>query len=101
MLCPICKTVNLVMAERQGIEIDYCPECRGVWLDRGELDKIIERTIQAEAGGAATFARQPAFPISGDRLRHDELTHHDDHRHDDHAYGQHGRRGSIWKELFD
>jgi Zn-finger nucleic acid-binding protein len=42
MKCPVCKEVNLVMTERQGIEIDYCPECRGVWLDRGELDKFIE-----------------------------------------------------------
>ncbi len=42
MPCPVCK-VDLVMTERQGIEIDYCPKCRGVWLDRGELDKIIER----------------------------------------------------------
>ena len=44
MKCPTCKDVNLVMSERQGIEIDYCPECRGIWLDRGELDKIIERS---------------------------------------------------------
>ncbi len=44
MKCPNCKEVNLVMADRNSIEIDYCPECRGVWLDRGELDKIIERS---------------------------------------------------------
>lgn len=44
MQCPLCKEVNLVLAERQGIEIDYCPQCRGVWLDRGELDKMIERS---------------------------------------------------------
>lgn len=43
MLCPVCD-VDLVMSERKGIEIDYCPECRGVWLDRGELDKIIDRS---------------------------------------------------------
>jgi Zn-finger nucleic acid-binding protein len=41
--CPHCPAVQLVMADRQGIEIDYCPQCRGVWLDRGELDKLIER----------------------------------------------------------
>ncbi|GIX54919.1 hypothetical protein CQA4T8M7_41750 [Sphaerotilus natans] len=46
MHCPVCKDVQLVMAERQGVEIDYCPQCRGVWLDRGELDKIIERATQ-------------------------------------------------------
>ena len=40
MKCPVCSDVNLLMSDRQGIEIDYCPECRGVWLDRGELDKI-------------------------------------------------------------
>ncbi len=44
MQCPIDGT-QLVMADRQGVEIDYCPQCRGVWLDRGELDKIIERSI--------------------------------------------------------
>ena len=43
MLCPVCK-VGLAMSDRQGIEIDYCPQCRGVWLDRGELDKIVERS---------------------------------------------------------
>lgn len=46
MKCPNCKDVNLVMSDRNGIEIDYCPECRGVWLDRGELDKIIERSTE-------------------------------------------------------
>lgn len=44
MKCPTCKDVNLTISDRQGIEIDYCPECRGVWLDRGELDKIIDRS---------------------------------------------------------
>lgn len=44
MNCPSCN-IPLVMSERQGIEIDYCPQCRGIWLDRGELDKIIERSI--------------------------------------------------------
>lgn len=43
MKCPACKDATLTITERQGVEIDYCPECRGVWLDRGELDKLIER----------------------------------------------------------
>lgn len=47
MKCPNCN-VNLVMSERSGIEIDYCPDCRGVWLDRGELDKIIERSSSTQ-----------------------------------------------------
>jgi Zn-finger nucleic acid-binding protein len=101
MLCPICKTIELVMSERQSIEIDYCPACRGVWLDRGELDKIIERTIQAEGNGAAILARVPAIPISDERFRHGKLEHHDNYRHDDNAHGQQGRRGSFWQELFD
>jgi uncharacterized protein len=44
MKCPVCETVHLLISDRQGVEIDYCPQCRGVWLDRGELDKIIERS---------------------------------------------------------
>ena len=48
MKCPVCKDKDLVMSERSGIEIDYCPECRGVWLDRGELDKIIERNMASQ-----------------------------------------------------
>ena len=44
MKCPNCKENNLVIAERKGIEIDHCPECRGIWLDRGELDKILEKS---------------------------------------------------------
>lgn len=46
MKCPTCN-ISLVMTDRSGVEIDYCPECRGVWLDRGELDKIIERASQS------------------------------------------------------
>lgn len=48
MKCPSCKEHNLVIAERKGIEIDYCPECRGIWLDRGELDKILEKSKEEE-----------------------------------------------------
>ena len=49
MKCPVCPDSTLVMTDRQGVEIDYCPQCRGVWLDRGELDKIIERSAAAPA----------------------------------------------------
>jgi Zn-finger nucleic acid-binding protein len=44
MQCPVCKDQQLAISERQGVEIDYCPSCRGVWLDRGELDKLIEKS---------------------------------------------------------
>jgi len=58
MKCPVCKTADLTMTDRQGIEIDYCPECRGVWLDRGELDKLIERA-ERPLGDAPARSRGP------------------------------------------
>lgn len=61
MSCPVCR-VPLAMSERSGIEIDYCPQCRGVWLDRGELDKIIERSAP-EPQAAAQPAPQPSQPL--------------------------------------
>ena len=60
MKCPNCS-INLVMSDRQGIEIDYCPDCRGVWLDRGELDKIIERAnneVPSSSGSQARSSRR-------------------------------------------
>jgi uncharacterized protein len=74
MKCPVCKTPDLLMADRQGIEVDYCPTCRGVWLDRGELDKLIDRSPddsvpQAQAATAGT-------PVA---RRHDEGRHYNDH----------------------
>lgn len=67
MQCPVCRVV-LVMTERQGVEIDYCPRCRGVWLDRGELDKIIERSAMqpdASAQPVASFLPQPSQTPGG------------------------------------
>ena len=58
MNCPHCRT-KLLMSERQGVEIDYCPDCRGVWLDRGELDKIIARTPGDEEERSRPSARPP------------------------------------------
>lgn len=48
MKCPVCKDVTLLMSEKKGIEIDYCPECRGIWLDRGELEKLIATEEKTE-----------------------------------------------------
>ena len=92
MKCPVCQQPDLVMSERQGIEIDYCPTCRGVWLDRGELDKIIQRANQYEVEQAATRPaaaqqRYPSQPYPSDR------------RHDDRKY--HKKRKPFWAELFD
>ena len=66
MKCPVCNETNLVMSERQGIEIDYCPQCRGVWLDRGELDKIIERIPVGRLGKASEIARAIRFLTDDD-----------------------------------
>lgn len=59
MKCPTCTDTPLVMAERQGVEIDYCPACRGIWLDRGELDKLLDRALAA-ASPAQVQPVQPA-----------------------------------------
>jgi Zn-finger nucleic acid-binding protein len=84
MRCPHCDE-ELEMADRQGIEIDYCPNCRGVWLDRGELDKIIERS--------AEFAPQPSRAYREPDYRHPQ--HHDS------DYYRHKKHKSLLGELFD
>lgn len=61
MKCPNCN-VALTMADRNGIEIDYCPDCRGVWLDRGELDKIIERSFQQPSIPQPPVPQQSNYP---------------------------------------
>jgi Zn-finger nucleic acid-binding protein len=100
MKCPVCKEPDLVMAERQGVEIDYCPTCRGVWLDRGELDKIIEKSVAAEAGRAAPAEASRPGP-SDAYYREDR--HHDDHgQYEQGKYDSHGRRKRSWLgDLFD
>jgi uncharacterized protein len=88
MKCPICKETDLVMADRQGVEIDYCPQCRGVWLDHGELDKIIERSISGTMSQSHQPTQSPP-PFFG----------HDDH-HDKDYYKHHQRRSWL-REIFD
>ncbi len=88
MYCPVCREVTLVMADRQGIEVDYCPTCRGVWLDRGELDKIIERVARTQ-GAAARSPTQP--PERGYR----------EYRDYDGDYRRKKRRRGLLDELFD
>lgn len=63
MKCPVCPDATLLMADRQGVEVDYCPNCRGVWLDRGELDKLValgarHDVAQAPAGPSSAQARE-------------------------------------------
>ena len=83
MPCPIDGS-HLVMSERQGIEIDYCPTCRGVWLDRGELDKIVERS-------APDISMSPAQPRGGEPWPQPRGGH--DYKHK--------RRKSFLEEIFD
>ena len=90
MACPI-DGATLVMSERQGIEIDYCPSCRGVWLDRGELDKIIERSSAAEQPA-------PPPPPAGQPWASPPPQQHYGHGHHGKPYK---RRKSFLEELFD
>jgi Zn-finger nucleic acid-binding protein len=87
--------MDLKIAERQGVEIDYCPECRGVWLDRGELDKIIERSdTQTNQAQPQPQYQQPS---------HNQQQYGKQHHDDDHGYSQNGqKRNKSWiSELFD
>ncbi|RAX45103.1 hypothetical protein DQ354_11825 [Arthrobacter sp. AQ5-06] len=71
MKCPV-DSIDLIMSERSGVEIDYCPQCRGVWLDRGELDKIIDRANDAMGGSAPTTPRPAAAaPAPADKPGYD------------------------------
>ncbi|MGN7726429.1 zf-TFIIB domain-containing protein [Luteimonas sp. 22616] len=97
MLCPTCNNVNLAMTDRQGIEIDYCPQCRGIWLDRGELDRLIERAEQA----AAPAMPSAPPPYRDPYPRDDHARHHGD-RHYDSKHGHYKKRPkSLLGELFD
>jgi Zn-finger nucleic acid-binding protein len=91
MKCPVCQE-TLTMSERQGVEIDFCPKCRGIWLDRGELDKILAREAALEA---------PSRPGRGIEPRQEREDDDDDdyRRGGDDGYGR--RRRSLWQDLFD
>lgn len=91
MLCPVCKSTQLVMSERKGVEIDYCPQCRGVWLDRGEIDKIIERSVSEQE---KLLQQQPSQPTGG----HATYPGRQDHDYDRQKYY---KKKSIWHEIFD
>lgn len=85
MKCPVCADVDLTMSERQGVEIDYCPRCRGVWLDRGELDKILERSEREDR--------------PDDRYREHKDRDYKDYGKD---YGHKPyKHKSFWREIFD
>ncbi|MFA7585518.1 MAG: zf-TFIIB domain-containing protein [Novosphingobium sp.] len=90
MSCPVCR-VPLAMTDRQGIEIDYCPQCRGVWLDRGELDKIIERSMaQTTPVPPPVSTQMPPQPGYGQQPWGDQP-----------HYRHHKKRKSWLEEIFD
>ena len=89
--CPVCK-VDLVMMERKNVEIDYCPKCRGVWLDRGELNKIIEKSMSQQH---QQHGQPMSSPPSGPSYGYEQHGHHG-------GCGKHGYRRKSWLEkLFD
>jgi hypothetical protein len=92
MKCPTCPDTSLVMTDRQGIEIDYCPSCRGIWLDRGELDKLLDRAAAAIAPAAPASA-----PLARNRQQPD---FEDSHYHSGQSY-QRGRKKSWLSDIFD
>lgn len=102
MRCPI-DNETLVMADRSGVEIDYCPKCRGVWLDRGELDKIIERAAGAPAvpqpvvQQAAPQTAQPQVMQQPQAPRH----RRDDEYDDDRGRKPYRKKESFLGDLFD
>ena len=96
MKCPVCADTNLVMSDRQGIEIDYCPQCRGIWLDRGELDKVIERTLAAMPGGVP----QHEAPVAPPSTPHGYYPEPRQAHPDTHRYRHRKRRGFLG-DLFD
>lgn len=109
MRCPV-DNETLVMADRGGVEIDYCPKCRGVWLDRGELDKIIERSLGAAPQPAAApmappQPRQHAAPVYQPEPRAPQGYREDDRRRykdddDDYRYKK-KRKDSFLSDIFD
>ena len=97
MKCPVCPDATLAMSNREGIEIDYCPSCRGVWLDRGELDKIIERSAAEQTAPAPAIQRTEPYR-EGNRERGRDYD--DDDRYREHGYHKRRRKGLLG-DLFD
>jgi Zn-finger nucleic acid-binding protein len=100
MKCPTCTDVTLTMTERNGIEIDYCPNCRGVWLDRGELDKIIEKSIALKPEPTIVNRGSPREQIH-EVLYKDEMPYDRDKYYERDKYYKNKRKKSFLEELFD
>jgi uncharacterized protein len=99
MTCPAGCNAQLVMSERHGVEIDYCPTCRGVWLDRGELDKILEKAVKGTTVQDLAPPRRPDVEPYG-RPAHDRYRDDDDDDDIDPRTGRRRRRGFL-DDIFD
>ena len=96
MKCPVCKDIDLIMSERQGVEIDYCPSCRGVWLDRGELDKIIDKSASFSNENSYKQNKENSFQNHSKQNYHNE-SHHNSHHN---TYPKKKKEGFL-SEIFD
>lgn len=99
MKCPVDQT-PLTIADRQGIEIDFCPTCRGVWLDRGELDKLIERSTGFNDAPRQEY-REERRPEHHQERRPGHHDHDDDEYRQDHGHGKHHKKESFLGDIFD
>jgi len=101
MNCPVCNNASLVMSERSGIEIDYCPTCRGVWLDRGELDKLIERAAALVPSAATSPGRYDSEAKVYSHAPHRAYSQQPASSHHDGGYYKKKKREGFLGELFD
>jgi Zn-finger nucleic acid-binding protein len=118
MKCPVCVDPTLTMSERQGVEIDYCPQCRGIWLDRGELDKLLERAAAEFAAASASAPAAAPAPVAAasapppapryDEPRYDEPRYqeprYDDRKYDDRydpRYAKKRKKKSFLDDILD
>lgn len=116
LLCPVCR-VDLIMSERQNVEIDYCPKCRGVWLDRGELDRIVERSIAGatsntpanalpnptpgQSGAPMPWGQVPDGQHSSGARDHGSKHHGSSHRSHGNSPEHGGHKRGLLGRLFD
>lgn len=94
MYCPICREVEMQEVTKQGVLIDVCPRCRGVWLDRGEMEKILS---------AGREARRDYDEMYGHGEKHPDEARHQ-YKHDDHKYKKHHKKKSffdVFEDIFD
>lgn len=94
MKCPVCKDVTLLMSEKKGVEIDYCPECRGIWLDRGELEKLIEKEVSYND---SHYERRESYKDERDY----DKAYEKDKYYDNKKYPRKKKRESFLEDIFD